>query len=119
MAPIFEKNELVMLEDLILLAKEGKDVRVQVQLRKQDISQKVHTVGTAESKAEFKSYLLIADYTCSVAGEVYEVPKVYLFGSEEESLTTAKMHKNIANERLKRDYQRLKDATIKIEEKYF
>jgi hypothetical protein len=88
MAPIFEKNELVMLEDLILLAKEGKDVRVQVQLRKQDISQKVHTVGTAES-------------------------------SEEESLTTAKMHKNIANERLKRDYQRLKDATIKIEEKYF
>jgi hypothetical protein len=47
------------------------------------------------------------------------VPKVYIFGSEEESLTTAKMHKNIANERLKRDYQRLKDATIKIKEKYF
>jgi hypothetical protein len=118
-APIFEKNELVMLEDLILLAKEGKDVRVQVQLRKQDIGQQVDNGGKAKRKAELESYLLIGDYTCSVEGEVYEVPKVYIFGSEEESLTTAKTHKNIANERLKRDYQRLKDAKIKIEEKYF
>ena len=119
MTPIFEQDELVMLEDLILLAKEGKDVLVQVQLRKQDISQKVDTVGTARSEAELKSYLLIGDYTCRVEGEVYEVPKVYVFGSEKESLTTAAMHKNIANERLKRDYQRLKDAKIEIEEQYF
>jgi hypothetical protein len=42
-----------------------------------------------------------------------------MFGSADESLSAAKMHKNIANERLKRDYERLKAAKIKVDEKYF
>ena len=39
--------------------------------------------------------------------------------TREESLKVAKMHKNIANERLERDYRRLREAKIKVEEKYF
>lgn len=119
MVPIFEQDELVMLEDFIGLAKEGKEVQVKVELRKQNITQKVHPAETEERKGEVDAYLLIGDYTCTVAGEVYQVPKVYIFGSDEESINTAKMHKNIANERLKRDYKRLKEAKIKVEENYF
>jgi hypothetical protein len=116
MVQIFEQDELVMLEDFIRLAKEGGDVRVSVELRKQYIPGKVHP---EEGKSETESYLLVGDYTCSVREEVHKVPKVYVFGSAEESLNAAKIHKNIANERLKRDYSRLREAKIKVEEKYF
>ncbi len=119
MVPIFEQDELVMLEDFIQLAKEGKDVRLSVELREQYIPGKVHPAHTGDGKSETESYLLIAEYTCSVREEVHQVPKVYVFGSAEESLKTAKMHKNIANERLKRDYRRLQEAKINVDEKYF
>jgi len=119
MVPIFEQDELVMLEDFIRLAKEGEDVRVSVELRRQHIPVKVHPAHTEEGKSETESYLLIGDYTCRIGEEVHTVPKVYVFGSAEESLKVAKMHKNMANERLRRDYNRLKAAKIKIEEKYF
>jgi hypothetical protein len=119
MVQIFEQDELVMLEDFIRLAKEGEDVLVSVELRKQYIPSKIHPAHTEEGKSETESYLLIGDYTCSVGKEVHKVPKVYVFSSAEESLHAAKMHKNIANERLKRDYRRLREAKIKVEEKYF
>jgi hypothetical protein len=119
MVPSFEQEQLVMLEDFIRLAKEGKDVRVSVELRKQCVPGKVHPAHTEEGKSETESYLLIGEYTCSVGEEVHKVPKVYVFGSGEESLHVAKMHKNIANERLKRDYRRLREGNIKLEEKYF
>ena len=119
MIPIFGQDELVMLEDFIQLAKEGEDVSVSVELRKQYIPVKVHPAHTQEGKSETESYLLVGDFTCSVGEEVHKVPKVYVFGSAEESLEAGKMHKNIANERLKRDYRRLRDAKMKVEEKFF
>jgi hypothetical protein len=119
MVPIFQQDQLVMLEDFIRLAKEGKDVRVSVKLRQLNIPVKVHPAHTEEGKSERESYLLIGDYTCSVGEEVHKVPKVYMFGSADESLKAAKMHKNIANQRLKRDYERLKEAKIKVDEKFF
>ena len=119
MVPILGQDELVMLEDFIQLAKEGEDVGVSVELRKQYIPVKVHPAHTQEGKSETESYLLVGDFTCSVGEEVHKVPKVYVFGSAEESLEAGKMHKNIANERLKRDYRRLRDAKMKVEEKFF
>jgi len=119
MVTIFGQDELVMLEDFIQLAKEGEDVGVSVELRKQYLPVKIHPAHTEEGKNETESYLLIGDYTCSVGEEVHKVPKVYVFGSAEESLEAGKMHRNIANERLKRDYRRLQDAKIKVEEKFF
>jgi len=119
MAPFFKKDDLVMLEDFIRLTKEGKNVRVSVRLRKEIIGQEVHAQVTEQGRGEVNHYLLIGDYTCSVEREVHKVSKVYIFGSDKESLAAARMHKGIANERLERDYQRLKDANIKMEEKYF
>ncbi len=120
MAPFFEKGELVMLEDFIRLAKEGKNVRVRVRLRKEIIGPKAQAHVNEQGRGGVNNYLLIGDYTCSVEKEVHQVSKVYIFfGSDKESLSATRMHKKIANERLKRDYQRLKDASINIEEKYF
>jgi hypothetical protein len=120
MAPFFEKGELVMLEDFIRLAKEGKNVQVSVEVRKEIIGPKAQARVTEQGSGEVNNYLLIGDYTCSVEREVHQVSKVYIFfGSDKESLTATRVHKEIANERLKRDYQRLKDANINIEEKYF
>jgi hypothetical protein len=119
MVPIFERDELVMLEDFIRLAKEGEDVRVSVNLRKLNIPVKSIPAHTKEGKSGRESYLLICDYTCAVGEEVEKVPKVYMFGSTQESSEAAEMHKNIANRRLKRDYRRLQEANINVEEKYF
>jgi len=42
-----------------------------------------------------------------------------MYESTEESLNDARINKSIANERLKMDYKRMKDANITFEEKYF
>lgn len=119
MAEVLEKGKFVRLEDFIFLAKEGKNVRVEIELRKQLAKQKVHPEETEEMKGEIDTCLLIGDYTFRVEGEVQNVSKVYMFGFLEEFLSATKTDKNIANERLKMDYRRLKDANIPVEEKYF
>jgi len=111
-------GELRRIEDFIDLARKGKDVHLEIELKKQVVSEKLHT-DTEEEKKEIDMYLLIGNYMFTVGGNVNKVLKVYVYGSEEESLHTLKINKYIANERLKMDYKRLKDADIKFEEKYF
>jgi hypothetical protein len=103
----------------IHFASKGKEVEIEVRLKKVTLVQKVHPEETGDKREEIDTYLLMGEYRCTFAGEVYEVAKVYAFGVVEESLEMAKVNKNIANERLKKDYQRLTDVDIKIEKKYF
>lgn len=119
MAGVNEKTEFSRLEDFIDLAKEGKDVHVTIELRKQLVAQRVHPGDTEEMKGEIDMYLLIGDYTFRVGKEVKSVSKVYMYGSSEESLDAVKVDRNIANARLKMDYQRLRNANITFEEEYF
>jgi hypothetical protein len=119
MAGVNEKSGLCRIEDFIALAKEGKDVHVAIDLKKQVVAQKVHPDETEDMKREIDMYLLIADYTFRVGKDVKPVFKVYMFGSSEESPDAAKVNKSIANTRLKVDYQRMRDAKITFEEKYF
>ncbi|MCX5719974.1 MAG: hypothetical protein NT055_08495 [Nitrospirae bacterium] len=132
MADVFETGDFGRIEDFIALAKLGKKVEMTVELRKQLVAQKVHPGDTEEMKGEISMYLLIGDFTFNVGGheslivirqklipDVKNVSKVYMFGSLEESLDASKVNKNIANERLKVDYQRLKIANITFKEKYF
>jgi hypothetical protein len=114
-----EKGELGRIEDFIALAKEGKDVHVAIDLKQQVVAQKVHPDETEDMKREIDMYLLIADYTFRVGKDVKPVFKVYMYGSSEESPDAAKVNKSIANARLKVDYQRMRDAKITFEEKYF
>jgi hypothetical protein len=119
MVEVSEKGELLRIEDFIALAKEGKDVSVTIDLRKQSVSQKIHPGDTEELKGELDMYLLLGDYTFKNGKWEKVVSKVYIYGSVGETLNEAKVNKSIANERLKLDYRRLKDVNIRFEEKYF
>ncbi len=114
-----EKGKPVRLEDFIVLAREGKKVQAEVELSKQGIQQKSHPDVTEERRSEVDAYLLMGDYTFKLEGESWKVSKVYMMGFAHESLDTARLNKNIANDRLKMDYQRLKSANIQFEAKYF
>ena len=119
MVEVSGKSELLRIEDFIALAKEGKDVNVTIDLRKQPVSQKIHPGDTEELKGEIDMYLLFGDYTFKIGGWKKVVSKVYMYGSTGESLNDTRINMSIANERLKLDYQRLKDVNIHFEEKYF
>ncbi len=119
MAGVNEISDLGRIEDFIALAKEGKDVHAAIDLKKQVVAQKVHPDETEDMKGEIDMYLLIADYIFRVGKNAKPVAKVYMFGSSEESPDAAKVNKSIANARLKIDYQRMRDANITFEEKYF
>ena len=119
MVEVSGKGELLRIEDFIALAKEGKDVKGLIELRNQPVSQKIHPGDTEELKGELDMYLLFGDYTFMIGSWKKVISKIYMYGSTGELLNDTKINKSIANERLKLDYQRLKDVNIHFEEKYF
>ena len=119
MVEVSGKGELRRIEDFISLAKEGEKVKVTIDLRKQVVPQGIHPDYTEESKSEQDMYLLLGDYTFKIGNWEKAVSKVYMYGSTGESLDDTKINKSIANERLKMDYQRMKDVNIQFEEKFF
>lgn len=114
-----DQIQTVRLEDFITSAEDGKNVHVGIDLRKEKVVQKVHPEETEEMNDEIHMYLLVGEYTFQVEGTSRNVPKVYVIGSTGESLVAASGNKNIANQRLRMDYQRLRDAGMTFEEKYF
>jgi hypothetical protein len=119
MVEVSGKSEFRRIEDFIALANEGKDVNVMIDLRQEFISRKMHPGDTEELKGAIDIYLLFGDYTFKIGEWEKVVSKVYMYGSTGESLNNTKINMSIANERLKMDYQRLKDVNIHFEEKYF
>jgi len=111
--------EFGRIEDFIALAREGKDVNAEVELRKQILTQKGYPGDTGNMKSEIDMYLLIGVYTFRTGNEIRHVSKVYVYGVLEETPGVFWVNVNIANARLKMDYQRLKDVKITFEEKYF
>ena len=125
MVEISGKGKLLRIEDFIALAKEGKDVKVAIDLKKQLVTQKVPPGDTEDVKKEIDMYLFMTIYTFnaiynfSAEKQVNQISKVYMLAFSEESPDALKINTAIANARLKMDYQRLKDAKITFEEKYF
>jgi hypothetical protein len=114
------KGELGRIEDFIALAKEGKDVKVTINLKKQLVTQKVPPGDTGDLKREIDMYLFMAIYTFSAKynfgaeKQVNQISKVYMLAFSEESPDNLKINTAIANARLKMDYQRLKDENITL-----
>jgi hypothetical protein len=119
MTPLIEKDKPLRLEDFIVLSKGGQKLEAEIELRKQYIIQEVNPDETGERRDEVDAYLLIGDYDFELEGESYKLSKVYLMGYTTEPAYIAKLNRNIANNRLEMDYQRLKDADIKLKAKYF
>ncbi len=119
MVEAYERSDLGRLEDFITLAKQGKDVQAAIELIKQPVATKVHPGATEEMRSDVAMYLLLAHYTFKVGGITRHVSKVYMYGSAAESLNEAKTNSSIANDRLRVDYQRLREAAISLEERFF
>lgn len=108
------------LEDFIDLAKKGEKVRVKIHLRKEVVKQMGHPEETDNMSIETDVALLIGDFVpVGLQGVGRKVTKVYGIASINETEVDEKIIRNIANERLKLDYKRLKDGRIEFEEKYF
>ena len=119
MSGVQDDKRLNRLEYFIQLAKRGKKVGVEVTLRKDLVEQRVHPDETDDMTGVTHMYLLFGDFLCECEGEVSTISKIYMYGTAEESVAAGQVNKGVANERLKMDYRRLKNAGIKFDEKYF
>lgn len=107
-----EKSVVSRLEDFICMAKKGDKVDLTVTLNKQIFTRKFYPNKTGTSEDEIDMYILTADYVFLLEGKTHEITKFYASGIEGESLGESKHNVYVANERLKMDYKRLRDAKI-------
>ena len=114
------KGYMERLEDLIALAISRNKGQFEVILRKEIVKQDILPEEADKQKARKNWYLLIADFALVGSGGVIRtVTKVYAFGDINETGAEEKVIRSIANERLKMDYQRFRDARIEYQEKLF
>ena len=113
-----EHSEPSRLEDFISLVRRGKYIKLTIDLRKEIVTPTVRP-DRPEEYRKGDMYLLWGEYSFSVAGEVRKVSKIYAFGTFKQSEDLLRRNMNIANERIKMDYRRLKAAPIEFEEKFF
>jgi hypothetical protein len=117
--PVTEQRMFNRLEDFISIAKKGEKVDLTVELAKRIFTRKFGSYTMEDSEDEIDMYIFSADYLFVVAGEAVEVTKYYVSGIEGESLIATKKNIHVANERLKMDYTRLREAKIIFLEKYW
>jgi hypothetical protein len=119
MAGVLEGKAYNRLEGFITLAKEGKEVNLDIDLKKQIVAQKVHPGDTEEMRNEIEMYLLSGEYTFRVGSESRHISKIYVAGTVRETLDDTKQNISIANARLDMDYKRLREANITFKKKHF
>jgi hypothetical protein len=115
-----KKGYMERLEDLIALAISRNKGQFEVSLRKEIVKQDSLPADADKQKAGKNWYLLMADFALAGSGgKIRSVTKVYAFGDINESGAEEEVIRSIANERLKMDYQRFRDAGIAYQEKRF
>jgi hypothetical protein len=117
--PLTEQKLFNRLEDFISIAGKGEKVDLTVVLNKRIFTRKFDSYTSGDPEDEIDMYILAADFLFVVAGEAMEVTKYYVSGIEGESLIATKNNLYVANERLKMDYKRLREAKIIFLEKYW
>jgi hypothetical protein len=106
----------VTLDDLLAMARD-RPISVEVKLATRQIIEKVLLeLGEIE---QVESYLLSADFNFRMDNEPYRISIIYVQGYKAEPLEINGANRRIANFRLQRDYRRLQEAGIAVEEKYF
>jgi hypothetical protein len=115
-----KKGYMERLEDLIALAISRNKGQFEVNLRKEIVKQETLPGEADKQKAGKNWYLLMADFALTGSGgQIRTATKVYAFGDIHESGAEEEVIRSIANERLKMDYQRFRDAGIEYQEKRF
>jgi hypothetical protein len=114
-----EQSMFSRLEDFISLAGKGEEIDLTVALNKQIFTRKFDPYTMGDPEDEIDMYILSANYVFVVKGKTNEIKKFYVSGIEGESLDMTRQHIYVANERLRMDYKRLREAKIVFEEKYW
>ena len=114
-----EQRMFNRLEDFISIARKGEKVDLSVVLNKRIFTRKFDSYTMGDPEDEIDMYILSADYLFVVAGKTMEVIKYYVSGIEGESLIAKKNNIYVANERLKMDYKRLREAKIIFIKKFW
>jgi hypothetical protein len=107
------------LEDFISIARKGEKVDLTVVLNTRIFTRKFDPYTMGDPEDEIDMFILSADYLFVVEGETKEVTKYYASGIEGESASVTKRNIYVANERLKMDYERLREANIVFLEKFW
>ena len=109
------------LDDFIKLALSGHTVQLDVKVYEKTVKQVSRSESTDDINIETDMCLLMVDFRPARGPERSPdmVTKVYGICPINEIEIDAKTTRHIANERLKVDYARLKEAKVKFEEKYF
>jgi len=114
-----EKSIISRLQDFISLAREGEKVDLTVTLNRQIFTRKFYPSKTGTSEDEIEMYILAADYAFFVAGKTYEITKFYASGIEGETPAETQQNIHIANQRLKMDFNRLREGDIVFAEVFW
>ena len=109
------------LDDIIRLARSGQTVLLDIQVYNKLVKQVNRSESTDDIDIETDLALLMADFfpAAGSTGKAASVTKVYAVSLLNENEIDAKTTRHIANQRLKMDFIRLKEAGVKFEEKYF
>ena len=109
------------LDDFIKLAQSGQMVSLQINVYKNMVKQVVQSESTDDIDIETDTCLLMADFSppAGTQAKPAMVTKVYAICPINENEINDKTIRHIANNRLRMDYARLKEAQVKFEEKYF
>lgn len=114
-----KKQYYSRLEDFIWMAREGRRVDMEVELKKLPVIHEIHAEAGHDIRENIQTYLLIAYFTFKAGGELHKLSKVYMFATQKESLDSFRVNKEIANVRLRMDFDRMRAAQIHFREEYF
>lgn len=109
------------LDDFLELAQTGQTVHLRIAVYQKLIKQVSQSGATDDIDIEMDMRLLMADFMPISAAQSKPamVTKVYAICPVNESEIEAKITLHIANERLKVDFNRLREANIQFEETFF
>lgn len=109
------------LDDFLELAQTGQTVQLRIAVYQRLIKQVSQSGATDDIDIEMDMRLLMADFMPISAAQDKPamVTKVYAICPVNESEIEAKTTRHIANERLRVDFNRLRDGNVQFEETYF
>jgi hypothetical protein len=109
------------LDDFLELAQTGQTVQLRIAVYQRLIKQVSQSGATDDIDIEMDMRLLMADFMPISAAQDKPamVTKVYAICPVNESEIEAKTTRHIANERLRVDFDRLRDGNVQFEETYF
>ena len=109
------------LDDFIKLAGSGQPIQLEITLRRDIVKHVSQAESTDDINIETDLALLMADFKTAydIADGPEMVSKVYAIGPVNENEIDAKTTRQIANQRLRLDFDRLKEASVSFEAVYF